>query len=497
MPPKKYEASSAKGIILKRQIKAKAALIKLRHQEVLNEEEVEEMTIYGLKYRHSFLIKNFQEFEELSDCLIRGLSTAANIEKAQNATEPIRRIYLAAIEIIEKALSIKEMAPIADSTRIESDSLSLPHMSTIRLPAAGTQSNITTDGNNIIRLETARPPEPIEFDGNPANWLAFHDRFVAEVHNNDQLDGVMKLIYLQKMCIADAKNILGEWQPIAINYAKAWESLVEKFNDVHTIREALINRLLNMSAAKEESRVTLRKMIDTTTNTLRQLSALKVDVTTWDPIVIAILMQRMPRRTADAWEQRRNIRETPSLSALLDFLEGRARGKTYWDPAQRQEHEERIQKRSRDISNVGTHRNKSDRHHGQHYDRRHERQQDNRSHRGHQNDQNRRSSKQYRNNDTTKPSCLCCKKDHFVYRCPDFRAQPIAEREKLVSKWKCCRICFRLHDGTCSWRNCNVCSQAHNGLLCDKRSNDGFSNGKDHSRANYRSNNEKIGAKSD
>lgn len=53
-----------------------------------------------------------------------------------------------------------------------------------------------TLGAGVIRVETARPTEPLELHGNPVSWMAFRNRFMAEIHNNQQLDDVRKLIYL-------------------------------------------------------------------------------------------------------------------------------------------------------------------------------------------------------------------------------------------------------------------------------------------------------------
>lgn len=55
----------------------------------------------------------------------------------------------------------------------------------------------------FIRVETAREPQIGKFDGNPADWPAFRDIFMAEVHNK-ALDPVTKLLYLQGACVDKA-----------------------------------------------------------------------------------------------------------------------------------------------------------------------------------------------------------------------------------------------------------------------------------------------------
>lgn len=70
-------------------------------------------------------------------------------------------------------------------------------------------SNIGSVGQSqIIRVETARPPQIGTFNGNSADWPAFRDLFLAEVHQKD-LDAVTKLLYLQQACIDKAAATLG------------------------------------------------------------------------------------------------------------------------------------------------------------------------------------------------------------------------------------------------------------------------------------------------
>lgn len=72
----------------------------------------------------------------------------------------------------------------------------------------------------VIRVEQARPPQIGTFSGNPADWPAFRDLFIAEVHNKD-FEPVTKLLYLQKACIERAATKLGPWQPVGDSYQAA------------------------------------------------------------------------------------------------------------------------------------------------------------------------------------------------------------------------------------------------------------------------------------
>lgn len=91
-----------------------------------------------------------------------------------------------------------------------------------------TQNMIVPQG--FIRVETAPEPQIGKFDGNPADWPAFRDIFMAEVHNKT-MDPVTKLLYLQGACIDKAAATLGPWQPTSDNYTLACDSLRNVYDD--------------------------------------------------------------------------------------------------------------------------------------------------------------------------------------------------------------------------------------------------------------------------
>lgn len=70
---------------------------------------------------------------------------------------------------------------------------------------------------------------------------------------------------------------------------------------------------------------------------IRQLKDMKVDTDSWDPILIHMIVTRLPRVTADNWEQRRTVAEEPKLRTLLTYLCGRARGRLQYEYADAQE----------------------------------------------------------------------------------------------------------------------------------------------------------------
>lgn len=295
--------------------------------------------------------------------------------------------------------------------------------------------------NSVFRLETVRAPEVGEFDGSPVAWPAFRDLFKAEIHERD-LNDVTKLLYLQRACTGRAKAALGTWKPVANNYSAAWDTLERKYNDNYRIKQALIDELFKLPRCVDETFDNLRKIIDTTTSVLRQLDTMGEQTEYWDAIVINVLVTRIPINTIDAWEQRRNTDQQPTLDKLLEFLEGKARGK---------------------INSAASARDRERRPRGSEYA-----------------NGNARNSNETKGNNwskpaeprspSTRPPCKQCGEDHALFRCPTLLSKSIEQRGKFISDNKLCENCLRSHPGDCFYSGCPRCNyDKHNSILCKKQ----------------------------
>lgn len=327
----------------------------------------------------------------------------------------------------------------------------------------------TTLGGSVIRVETARLPEPGEFDGNPCNWPAFRDRFLAEVHNKEHLDAVSKFVYLRKACIKSAASILDDWPLTADNYKLAWKSLERRFSDNYQLQHSLMLELLEMPKAKEESYSTLRHLLDTVNKIIRKAEAMKLPFNDGENAMLrSLVVSRLPKSTADSWEQRRSVDKVPSLNELLDFIDGKARGRMFTDSAEGH-------------SSGGDQERKRDRfeHRGRQENGRFVRKFINYNH--HDRSPFRNSSvKVERKEDGVKHGerpaggsrgCYYCGQSHWLHQCEAFLKLAIGKRIAEVKSWKACIVCFRKHEGACKRPNCFKCGGSHNTLLCLKGAN--------------------------
>lgn len=312
-------------------------------------------------------------------------------------------------------------------------------------------TSVESDVSKVIRVETARPPKLISFDGDPSKWPAFHDLFVAEVHNRD-LDLVTKLLYLQECCIGKAARTLGAWQPTAENYSAAWDLLKQTYSDNHQIKQSIIDNLFQMKKLKEESYEGLRAILDVMASSLRQLKVLGVPVESWDDIMINIVAQRLPGVTLDSWEQRRISIRNPTLEDLRLLLESKTRG--------RRALENTVQPREGGNNEQNRRRDNRYRPYPEH--------------RREYGTTRREIDRVARNSDAVvddRCPIAGCKQNHFVFKCDLFKKLNLKERWQLVKSANLCILCLKPGHRAmdCGFQPCSSCpadKARHNFRLC-------------------------------
>lgn len=84
-----------------------------------------------------------------------------------------------------------------------------------------------------------------------------------------------------------------------------------------------IIRILAQPDLTKESSHGLKELMDVTTENLRALKILKVEVDSWDPILLLLLVQKLDHTTRKLWEQKLEPKVRPTIKQFLDFLSTR------------------------------------------------------------------------------------------------------------------------------------------------------------------------------
>lgn len=310
---------------------------------------------------------------------------------------------------------------------------------------------------SVIRVETAQPPQIGTFNGNPADWPAFRDLFIAEVHNKD-FEPVTKLRLLQEACIEKAHETLGPWQPTGDNYKVAWDLMLAAFNDEYHVIHGILGKLFAVQRQEKESHNSLKVVFNSMSNGLRQLQAVSSDPQViLDQMCIHISKQRLPKQTLDSWEQHRNrheAKELPTCREFLKFLETKAKGRREFETEANWANQSTAGGKPKGDTNSGRFKP---------YEKNASR------------DKLYQPSRNESGGSGRITECIVqgCKQAHPAWRCESFAKLPYAERNELARVHKLCRCC--LSPGhfsfACTRNGCSKCPEAkfkHHYKLCPK-----------------------------
>lgn len=285
-----------------------------------------------------------------------------------------------------------------------------------------------------IRLPQINVPT---FSGDYASWTAFHDMFVSLIHSNTTLSNVQKLHYLKSNLRDKAADFLRHTPITNDNYITAWNDLQQRYANKKILVETQLKLLFNQPTFQKDSAVSIRHLIDTTKESIAALRVLEIDVSTWDPILIHILVQKLSKDSHVAWElNQEGAAELASYDDFITFLENRFR--MLESLADRTPTTSNLNHQSRNIkSHAGT------------------------------------SSSSNIN------ACPICSNQHYIRDCPTFLQLNVVDRPNLLKQHRICFNCLipgHLIPACKNRMNCQICKKRHHTLLHDAIRSQSFAN---------------------
>lgn len=256
----------------------------------------------ALDYQRRRLTKEFETYMEAQTSIIAACVEATQKGKEMEEVANVDTMCSALSVMIGEILEKNQSASLLDQT--------------LQVAQAGNQRSHRLPDNLSV------------FDGTHANWPAFRDLFKALVDDKEFSD-LEKLLCLQKHCVGTAAGIVAGYQPVAASYDQAWKDLTDAFEDKYAISQSFVDRILDIPAAKHTGIAELRRVVDTTRSTLRQLTALGGTTDPWDAMMSNLLARKLPARIVIEWDQKRERASCPSFEELIQFVESKARSRVF------------------------------------------------------------------------------------------------------------------------------------------------------------------------
>lgn len=162
------------------------------------------------------------------------------------------------------------------------------------------------------------------FTGRYTQWPTFFDLYVETIHNNNLLTNAQKMQHLKGKLRGEAERLIQHLHISADNYETAWELLTHRYNNPQLLFTKQIEIFLNQPVAHKQSAFEIRRLYDTSRECIHAIQNLGIDTSTWDPLLVHLIAKKLDRETySDYKEARKSPRDLPSLSELMDFLEGK------------------------------------------------------------------------------------------------------------------------------------------------------------------------------
>ena len=303
---------------------------------------------------------------------------------------------------------------------------------------------------SVSHRETSTPKLDIpEFNGNYQQWASFKDLFTEAIHENPCLSNAQKMQFLKSKIKGEPERLIQHLQIGSDNYLTCWDILNHRYNNKKLIFSTYMNTLMALPVIQQATTNYLKRMHDVTQECLNGIKNLGVDISTWDPIIVHILSQKLDADThSDYLESLKHPRELPSLTDFLQFLEGKftaleASRRKQENVTQKQTYFPMTSSSSRPNNNprpsfppkkyFSSYKISSKSAHG------------------------------------SRITCPVCQEDHGIYFCKQFEEMTPTLKRSTIEKSNLCSNCLYNHTGKgCnSNKRCRLCNGYHNTLLHD------------------------------
>ncbi|XP_055614831.1 uncharacterized protein LOC129761148 [Toxorhynchites rutilus septentrionalis] len=173
-----------------------------------------------------------------------------------------------------------------------------------------------------LKLPTISLPE---FSGDYKDWLAFHDTFLALIHNNADVADIQKFHYLRAAVKGEAAQLIESIGISTANYTLAWDALVSRYANEYLLKKRHLQALLDCPKMKRESASALHAIVDDFERHVKILGQLGEAVDAWSTILEHILCTRLHDDTLKVWEDFASTLNSVTYKHLIEFLQRRMR----------------------------------------------------------------------------------------------------------------------------------------------------------------------------
>lgn len=285
--------------------------------------------------------------------------------------------------------------------------------------------------SNAHHQQSAPRIEIPEFTGHYSKWISFKDLFLETIHKNPTLSKAQKMQHLKTRLKGEAERLVQHLSISADNYTSCWDILNQRYDNRRLQFSSYMNTMLQLPVIQKPDAYNLKKLHDVTTECLNGLTNIGFDITSWDPMIVHQMSQKLDSGTYNEYiKTLHDNREVPTLQEFLMYLENQFMAF------------ETMKTSKKDIPSTEKSAEKSSR----------------------KNFDQKKWPKSYH---TSYGKCPLCKDSHVLMRCQRFIDLDTKQRNSAVAKMRLCKNCLFSHENeTCnSTKTCKECNMKHHTLL--------------------------------
>ncbi|XP_076660069.1 uncharacterized protein LOC143363357 [Halictus rubicundus] len=376
------------------------------------------ITISDVETRLELLEDYWVKFQQNHDVLMYGHKAATKDSEYEKSgmAESVEETYL-----IQKS----RLFELANQLRKSSEKATEPN------PDEGDSKS---GSSSLPRL-----PLP-QFNGEYVEWPSFKDRFVSMIEQKKGMSDVDKLHYLKGALRDQAADLVKDLPTTNGNYRKAWDILLEHFENKRILVRSCLDKLAALPRMRESTvreMTQIQKGVSTVINTLDGLGRPVDQTADW---FVHSIVNLFDPTTREKWEESVTVSsEPPSCATLKDFMIKRL---------------QMMQASPSSASSGSSHSRPSKFQSSQGVSKA------------------KPAASVARVNHARKGQqivCVICSKDHYLMHCSSYKESSAEERKSTVEKHQLCRNCLGKHttESCPSKKGCYTCGERHHTTLHD------------------------------
>ena len=143
-----------------------------------------------------------------------------------------------------------------------------------------------------------------KFNGQPSSWQEFWDNFRSSVHENSGLNDIDRFVHLRSLVEGTAYDTIAGLTLTSANYKVAVDLLKQRFGQRQLTINCHMENLMKITTLNSSADIKrVRRLYDNIEQNCRGLKALGVTSESYGPLLVPVLLHKLPEdiRSAEKW----------------------------------------------------------------------------------------------------------------------------------------------------------------------------------------------------